>query len=345
MANLKRPITADDGTARIGVFKRLIDWGDGHHGDHLGVTAVNATGTPMTTFPVSDGSGALTIDSAQLPAALAASGGLKVEGVAGGVSVPVELVDEAGVAYGVKHIENKVRVSSMPYLFDIAEGSVPDHQGIRRFGHNADVGTSFEVVAPVGGLVPYLTAAETLQVVSGDANDDDADTGAWTMQINGLDSAYALQSEVVTLNGTSNVETAKAYLRVWQAVVLTAGTTGTNEGIISIKNHAAGATLLAVPVGVSQSHTARITVPAGKTFYLASWYASESSSKGVEVHLFVRNFGAVWRSVRITVLLDSVFYQPSTLPLVITEKSDIEIRAKGILAGANVTAGFDGWWE
>jgi hypothetical protein len=38
---------------------------------------------------VTDNSGSLTVDSAQLPAALAAGGGLKVEGVAGGVAVPV----------------------------------------------------------------------------------------------------------------------------------------------------------------------------------------------------------------------------------------------------------------
>lgn len=41
------------------------------------------------TYPVTDNGGSLTIDSTQLPTALAAGGGLKVEGVAGGVAVPV----------------------------------------------------------------------------------------------------------------------------------------------------------------------------------------------------------------------------------------------------------------
>jgi hypothetical protein len=40
---------------------------------------------------VDDNSGSLTVDSPQLPAALAAGGGLKVEGVAGGVAVPVSV--------------------------------------------------------------------------------------------------------------------------------------------------------------------------------------------------------------------------------------------------------------
>lgn len=45
-----------------------------------------ADGNPL---PIDDAGGTLTIDSTQLPAALAAGGGLKVEGVAGGVAVPV----------------------------------------------------------------------------------------------------------------------------------------------------------------------------------------------------------------------------------------------------------------
>lgn len=41
------------------------------------------------TVAVTDNGGALTVDSTQLPAALAANGGLKIEGVASGVAVPV----------------------------------------------------------------------------------------------------------------------------------------------------------------------------------------------------------------------------------------------------------------
>mgnify|MGYP007044033092 CR=1 FL=1 len=40
----------------------------------------------------------------------------------------VNLFDESGVPYGVKHIANKPRVSSMPYTYDIAEENVPNHR-------------------------------------------------------------------------------------------------------------------------------------------------------------------------------------------------------------------------
>ena len=53
---------------------------------------LRATAVPVTIpvpAPISDNGGSVTVDSTQLPAALAAGGGLKVEGVAGGVAQPV----------------------------------------------------------------------------------------------------------------------------------------------------------------------------------------------------------------------------------------------------------------
>jgi len=43
MANAKYPASTTTGW----VDKRYIDWGDGHHGDHIGVTIVGPTGTAM----------------------------------------------------------------------------------------------------------------------------------------------------------------------------------------------------------------------------------------------------------------------------------------------------------
>lgn len=66
------------------------------------VTANAGTGP----FPVSDNSGSLTIDSTQLPAALAANGGLKIEGVASGVAVPVSNTQLPAALVGGRLDEN-----------------------------------------------------------------------------------------------------------------------------------------------------------------------------------------------------------------------------------------------
>jgi hypothetical protein len=57
--------------------------------DGAGSLTVDGTVAISGTVAVTDNSGSLTVDSAQLPAALGANGGLKVEGLAGGTAVPV----------------------------------------------------------------------------------------------------------------------------------------------------------------------------------------------------------------------------------------------------------------
>lgn len=48
----------------------------------------------------------------------------------------VNFKDELGAPYGIKHVNNKPRVSSMPYLYDIAEGNVTGHTSWSKIGFN-----------------------------------------------------------------------------------------------------------------------------------------------------------------------------------------------------------------
>lgn len=261
--------------------------------------------------------------------------------------ISVSLLDEYGTDYGVKHIANKIRVSAMPYLFDIAEGNVANHDPVRQYGHNGVVAAAWEVVSDISAAQPYLSSAERLKVVSAEAADDGAPAGdgARTVTLEGLDASYNILTETITMNGDTAVICTNSFLRVFKAYVATAGASATNEGVISIKNNAANVTLLQIDALEGQSHAAIWTAPGGYTGYIVSWYATESSNKGVEVHLFIRPDGGAWRSVRSIVLLDSVYSEPLPLPFSVAAKTDVEIRAKAIQAGANVTAGFEGWQE
>ena len=51
----------------------------------------------------------------------------------------VRFVDDTGTVYGIKQIDGKPRVSSMPYLYDIAEGNVANHYTMHKFGYNSAV--------------------------------------------------------------------------------------------------------------------------------------------------------------------------------------------------------------
>ena len=88
-----------------------------------------------------------------------------------------KLKDENGVAYGVKHIKNKPRVSSMPYLYDIAEGNVADHTRFSKIGFapsmTANVNTDVWSYSATQPVYLFPTSAMGMEVLSSNA----ADTG------------------------------------------------------------------------------------------------------------------------------------------------------------------------
>lgn len=88
-----------------------------------------------------------------------------------------KLLDENGVPYGVKQINGKMRVSSMPYLYDISEGNVPDHTPWTKIGFSTLPATTETDVWSYGGttpIIPLPTAGATRRVVTANA----ADAGA-----------------------------------------------------------------------------------------------------------------------------------------------------------------------
>jgi hypothetical protein len=82
----------------------------------------------------------------------------------------VGLKDEDGVAYGVKHIDNKPRVSSMPYLYDIAEGNVTDHTRFSKIGFApsmvANANTDIWSYSGTQPVYLFPTAAQRMEVTS-----------------------------------------------------------------------------------------------------------------------------------------------------------------------------------
>lgn len=231
---------------------------------------------------------------------------------------------------------------------EIARGNMTGKSAFRRFGHNPDCGTSWETVWHTGGLNTTLTGAEQLKIVSDDT-DDDGDpggAGARTIFLSGLDTNHSIQSETKTMNGTTAVTTDNSYLRIFKAQVVTAGATGYNEGTILIKNNAADTTLLTIEPQEAESHCAAWTVPAGKTAYITSWRGSESSAKGTDMALWFRDVTEnVWQYKRGVYTIDNMFDIKFSIPIVVTEKTDIEVRVKAIIAGAKVSTLFRGWHE
>ena len=257
----------------------------------------------------------------------------------------VQFIDENGVAYGVKHSENRPIIVTVSHGEAIAEGNLPGHTALRLFGHNTSVAAALETVYHGSNLKTYLAAAERLQVTSTDADDTGAGNGARTLTITGLDTNYDVLVETVTMNGVANVLTDASFLRLTSLIVATAGVTGYNEGSITVSNNADTVVLDTIVVRENKNHSASYTVPAGYTGYITNTFATESSTKGCEFSFWVRLFGGLWTMQKAVVLLDSSIVMVHQIPMKLPQRADVEIRAEAILAGAIVTAGFDGWLE
>ena len=147
------------------------------------------------------------------------------------------------------------------------------------------------------------------------------------------------------MNGGANVLTDASFLRVFGMYTATAGVTGYNEGAITASNNADTIILDMMGIQNNKSLSAAYTIRAGYTGYVTLAMATESSTKGCNFGFWVRAFGGLWTKQRAVVLLDSSIVMPITVPMKLPEKTDVEIRGRGVLAAANVTAGFEGWIE
>jgi hypothetical protein len=88
----------------------------------------------------------------------------------------VQFIDEDGAPYGIKHVNNKPRVSSMPYLYDIAEGNVENHTPFSKLGYTpsltASVNTDIWSYAPTQPVYLFPTVAQQMEILSTNNVDD-----------------------------------------------------------------------------------------------------------------------------------------------------------------------------
>lgn len=164
---------------------------------------------------------------------------------------------------------------SKSLILDVAKGDQSDLQTFYQFGRNSAVGTSNEDIWSVGGTRTWLTAAETLDVVSTDANDTSAGTEARTIIIEGLDGSFNEISETVSLNGLTPVTTTNSFIRVNKAYVDDVGTYGAdNKGRIDIDGTTSSTPMANIETARGFTEQTHFTVPAGKTLYINSIFVT-----------------------------------------------------------------------
>lgn len=167
-------------------------------------------------------------------------------------------------------------------LLDFSRLLIEDKTVIRKFGANSNISATLETIWTGSNDYTWLTSAETLDVVSNNAQDDGAGLGARKVIVDGLDANYEEVWEEVSLVGNSTVTTTQSFFRVNRAYVTECGTYhGSNYNDINIQTGTSGILLSQInggdtfgaldtaAYGNGQSQQAIYSIPVGKTGFIS----------------------------------------------------------------------------
>ena len=237
--------------------------------------------------------------------------------------------------------------AEIDFYLAVAKGDFTGYTNVSKFGNNPNVKSAgVETLWDGSNLYPWPTSADTLAIVSDNVNDDVAGTGARTIEIQGLDSNWDLQTVTYDLDGTTTVTTTETFLRVFRARIVTAGSSETNEGTITI-NHTTSGDLLAQisynTIGQGQTLMACYTIPAGKTGYIININFSSSKDNEHTFRLMTRDntvTDAAWNCKEYASARGGFNAWRKFAINKVTEKTDIDFQAIASAASA-ANGGFE----
>nr|AKH48570.1 hypothetical protein SRSM4_124 [uncultured marine virus] len=222
-------------------------------------------------------------------------------------------------------------LTQMPLGLAIQRGNIPNFSGIQKFGYNTAVGTSFETIWENGSTYSYPTSATTAVATSSDTSSDNDST----VHIYGLDSNYDLADEVITVGGSASTT---SFIRVFRSVLTNANTGVVNVGKITTTVNSLPVSV--IDVGYGQSLQAIYTIPRNYRGYLMSIDVGTSKQKEVQVKFMQRPInGNTFQTKSLITTFGTPFKKDFLVPAILSEKSDLEIRAKADATTA-ISAGF-----
>ncbi len=252
------------------------------------------------------------------------------------------------MSWDTTHINNKLRVSSMPYLYDIAEGNVLNHSPIRIFAQNSTQTTNLVAISQLGTLIDYpsVAVAAKVSVKATLSSDSSAGNRERTVKITGLEASFDEIYDNVTLSGATAIKSALNFIRVFEAEVMTAGNLNGNKGKISVTSTDTASDYLQINAQQNVSLVGRYTVPRGKTLYITNLDFSEASNKGASVSLWTKaSTSGIWKIKRVYSIYQSHVNVALLMPYAVSEKYDVELRAQAVTDASNISASIIGWSE
>lgn len=235
------------------------------------------------------------------------------------------------------NIQNQSPRLVFPYGISVAKGLVEDFAGVQKFGYNSAVGTSFETIWDGNNTYTYPSSAGTATATSSDTVSDN--TG--TVEIQGLDSNYDLATETLTIGGAAGTT---SFIRVFRAFMKTANTGNSNVGTISIT--VSSTTVAQIRAGYGQTLMALYTIPRNTRGFIIQIDVGSSKDLENEIRIITKEIsnGNVWRTRDFITTRGGFMQKHYTYPIVVEEKTDIEIVGKASATSA-ISAGFEFFLE
>ena len=186
------------------------------------------------------------------------------------------------------------------FLIEVRKGNIEGHDIIHKFGHSENITQNAWSIISQGEVYQMPTSALSLELISGEAADNQAGVGARSLIVEGLDANYEFQSIIAlthATDGTNAVAISGTWTRVFRAYVLTSGAYATTTvyshvGALTIRTASAGATWVSIPLeqgfAIGQSLIGAYSVPSGKTAYIGNIFLETETGKPVTVIGFLR---------------------------------------------------------
>ena len=225
------------------------------------------------------------------------------------------------------------------YGLDIARAAERDYTFEHKFGSNPNLTSGSQTIWTQGGLYPWAAldgVAQTLYIKSTSASDTS------TLEVLGLDDNWSLQSETLTMTGTTALPTVNTYKRIYRMIY---DSGDTNVGVITARTVSGTGTVVAhILAEVAQTLMAVYTIPAGYNGYLCKYTAGIGKNGDSNFRIYVRDnhYGTSSFNIKSDInLYATTVSQDYTVPLRLIQKTDIDFRALTTGNNFSATASFD----
>jgi len=237
------------------------------------------------------------------------------------------------------------RGNLLDYNLEVLRSNVPSHVMVAIIGEIETLTTTRITLSPTLTTTDINqsdlhSTAVTVDVASDSANDTSAGTGLRTVLIIGLDSDGAAQSEIITLNGQTEVTSSNTYSAINAFRGLTTGSGNKSAGNIFVGNgnfsNGVPATIYFTgETGHNKGLTAYYTVPASKRLFLRAFSLSMvGSNKEAKIHIETSSDGTFWITEREIGLESGGLFQ-GAIQAVPAIAAGTHVRITGIGAGAS----------